>query len=106
MVDHLTMAFAGFVIAMVCADTFLTRDSIKRSSGKIIEGNKLMVWFMEKDWRAVLITAIAAGLTLFVTYWFIIAGVWYAAIAYCLVAIYLRGRVVIWNYRLNVRIME
>jgi len=105
MTEYLTMALAGFVIALICVDAFLTRDAIKRSGGKIIEGNRLMVWFMKKDWRAAMITVIGTAMTLFATYGLVLAGAWYAAVAYCLAGIYLRGRVVIRNYKLNVRVM-
>ena len=99
------MILTGFLLAIIYADAMLTRDAIKRSDGKIIETNKLMVWFMKSDLRAALISVVVTAGTLFVSYGFILAGAWYATIAYCLVGIYIRGRVVIRNYRLNVRVM-
>lgn len=105
MANYIGMILTGFLLAIIYADAMLTRDAIKRSDGKIIEANKLMVWFMAKDWRAALITAVVTAATIFVSYGFILGGRWYATIVYCLVGIYIRGRVVIRNYRLNVRVM-
>jgi hypothetical protein len=102
---YIGMILTGFLLATVCADAMLTRDAIKRYDGKIIEANKLMVWFMAKDWRAVLISIVAAAAIVFVSYGLILAGAWYLTIAYCLGGIYIRGRIVIRNYRLNVRVM-
>jgi len=104
--NYVGMILTGFFLAIIYADAMLTRDAIKRSNGKIIEKNWLMIWFMKKDWRAVLISVVATAATIFVSYGFILAGAWYATIAYCLVGIYIRGKVVMRNYRLNVRIME
>jgi len=105
MIEHLTMALAGFVVALVCADTLLTRDAIKRSGGKIIEGNKLMVWFMSKDWRAAIITVAVSSLTVLSSHVLVSIGAWYGAVGLCSAAVYIRGKVVFHNYRLNVKVM-
>ena len=104
--NYIGMILTGFLLAVIYADAMLTRDAIKRSDGKIIEANWLMVWFMKNDFRAALITVVVTAATIFASYGFILAGAWYATIAYCLVGIYIRGKVVMRNYRLNVRIME
>ena len=106
MINYLTMVVAGFLAAVLCADVFLTRDAIKRSGGRIVEGIKPMRWFMARDWRAALITVIESGLILGAVYLTVLAGIWFVGIAVCLLLLWRRGKVVIENYRLNTRILE
>lgn len=106
MLESLMMLTVGFLVAILCADAMTTRDAIKRSGGRIVEGNKLMVWFMANDFRAIMITAAETAGVFFVSRFFISLGAWYGVAAFCWPAIVFRGRVVIKNYRLNVRVME
>ena len=90
---------------MLCADTVLTRDGLKRSGGRIVEGNKLMVWFMKNDFRATLITVIELVIIIAVVRFLISAGAWWGGVALCLWGVIIRGKVVLKNYKLNVRIL-
>ena len=101
----ITLIFCGFLLAVLCADTLLTRDAIRRSGGRIVEGNKLMRWFMETDARAALITVVEAVFLGGSFTALFLAGAWWGVMAVCVFGIIGRGRVVIKNYKLNVRIM-
>jgi len=105
MSNEIAMVFAGFLIFVCIADAWLTRDALKRSGGKIVEGNKLMVWFMKTDIRAVLVVVPEVALIYFLIHFLNIVGLWYVGVAFCLFFIVYRGKVVIGNYKLNVRIM-
>lgn len=101
----MVMMLAGFLVAVIMADASLTRDALRRSGGRIVEKNRLMVWFMATDLRAVLVVVASAVVAYLVTAYLVSVGAWCAAAAYLVVAIIVRGRVVVRNYLLNVRVM-
>jgi len=105
MLNSVMMVTVGFLLAVLCADSLLTRDAIKRSGGRIIEGNKLTVWFMKNDFRAFLITVAELALVFFAAHFLLAIGAWYGVIILFWPAIAFRGKVVIKNYRLNVKVM-
>lgn len=52
MIGYALFFLCGFCLCLDAVDTFLTRDGIKNSNGKIIEKNRWMVWWMASDFRA------------------------------------------------------
>jgi len=101
----LALVLAGVGVALIFMDGYLTRDGIRRSEGRIYERNRLMVWFMRNDWRAAFIVTLASTATVGVVYGAVYLGVWYVGVVYSLVTIWVRGRVVVKNYRLNVKVI-
>lgn len=93
-------ALVGIVWALMFADAALTLDGLR--SGKVVEKNRLMRWFVKSRWRIYPFTA-AVCAVLYALVWFVTsAGGWWWAVIVCVPLIVQRVIVVRKNYRLNV----
>lgn len=89
----------GIVSTLVFTDAFLTLHGL--SSGRIVEKNKAMRWFVRSPWRIYPFSALlCVGL-----YFAMAAAPWYVGVVVCVPLIIVRARICINNYRLNVRLM-
>lgn len=98
-------ALAGFLAAALAADAALTRDGIKRSGGRIVEGNRAMRWFVRTDLRVTALTLIECSLVFAAVAAFASFDAPWAGIVFSGTGLAARVPVVIRNYRLNVRII-
>lgn len=96
---------AGILALLLVEDAWMTRDAIKRSGGRIVEGNRLAKWFMENDARAAGLVVVELAALLFAVHILNGMGLWFGSLALCLPNTVMRMIVVVKNYRLNIMVM-
>ena len=100
--NNLMYVLVGVLWVLIFADAYLTLHGL--SSGKLIEKNRLVRWFVKSPWRLYpLTTALCAGA--FLAARIAVAWHWALGVAFLVPAIVQRVIVVRRNYTLNVKVL-
>jgi hypothetical protein len=99
----LVYILTGIAWSLIFADAHLTLHGL--SSGKLIEKNRIMRWFVKSPWRLYPVTAIACAGVYFVANLLTVWAGWPWGAALCLPLIIQRAIVVGRNYQLNVKVL-
>jgi len=97
---NLAYVLVGIVWTLIFADAALTLDGLR--SGKVIERNRLMRWFVKSPWRLYPLSATSCACAYLVVNALVAWAGWPWGAAFCVPLIVQRVVIVRRNYKLNV----
>jgi hypothetical protein len=100
--SSLVYVLVGVAWTLFAADAALTLHGLR--SGRVIEKNRLMRWFVKSPWRLYPLTATSCAVTYFVANVLAVWFGWLFGAAFCLPLIVQRVIVIRRNYKLNVKV--
>lgn len=101
--DTLAYVLVGIAWALFFGDAALTLHGLR--SGKVVEKNRLMRWFVKSPWRIYPFTAVVCGAFYFMVRFALVGVGWPLAFALTIPIVVQRIVVVRSNYLLNIRIL-